>query len=506
MLGETRASSGEGTDKVSHITGELVRVSAAFEQPTLSLLNQRQAPVVVAILNACFSRETRSVPTARLHVQVEGLIAEMATSGLADVPSGSGRDVCLRWTKAQWLIRSTASDGSEVYSLTSHAQQSLDFIANLRQERTGLSEHRIANIVATARRINRESNPDRQSRIAILDAEITQLMVERDRLEAGGDIQAMTEDRMLEGFDELLSLVSQLPSDFTRVEEAFRQVRGEILEDFRAERRVPGEVIDRYLERVDQLITATPEGRAFEGAFALLRDDDLLDQLRKDVGALIEQGESFLMDRDRQELRGIVPLLRQGLDSVLDQRSRITDVLRTYITTRDAAKDRELDRVLRSLEGAVSAWLATAGVRETAGVSLLPDELDITHLRERLHDPSDDVPLPQIHAADEERPDGLSLDELRRFGGPRMAELHAALEDAKGRAGGWSLGALFSELPDELRRPVDVLGLLHLATNSDELTRTEQSETYFTIRPDGSTRTLNVPQFAPDNGPDEEEL
>jgi hypothetical protein len=228
---------------VSEISGELARVSDAFEQPTLSLLSQRQAPVVVAVLNTCFSRETRLVPTARLHIVVEGLLAEMATSGLADVPARSGREVCLRWTNAQWLIRSTASDGSEVYSLTSHAQQALDFIANLRQERTGLSEHRIANIVATARRINRESNPDRQSRIAILDAEITQLSVERDRLEAGGEMKAMTEDRMLEGFDELLSLVSQLPSDFKRVEEAFRTVRAEILDDFRAERRVPGSIL-----------------------------------------------------------------------------------------------------------------------------------------------------------------------------------------------------------------------------------------------------------------------
>jgi hypothetical protein len=164
MLGRAVLSAGEGTDVVSEISGELARVSDAFEQPTLSLLSQRQAPVVVAILNTCFSRETRLVPTARLHLVVEGLLAEMATSGLADVPAGSGREVCLRWTNAQWLIRSTASDGSEVYSLTSHAQQALDFIANLRQERTGLSEHRIANIVATARRINRQSNPDRQSR------------------------------------------------------------------------------------------------------------------------------------------------------------------------------------------------------------------------------------------------------------------------------------------------------------------------------------------------------
>jgi len=491
---------------VSEIRGELARVTDAFEQPTLSLLNQRQAPVVVAILNTCFSREIRHVPTARLHIVVEDLLAEIAMSGTVEAPSGSGREVCLRWTKAQWLIRSSAADGIEVYSLTSHAQQALDFIANLRQERTGLSEHRIANIVATARRINRESNPDRQSRISILDAEITQLIVERDRLEAGGEVAPMTEDRMLEGFAELLSLVSQLPSDFKRVEEAFRTVRSEILDDFRAERRVPGEVIDRYLGRIDQLITATPEGRAFDGAFALLRDDDLLGQLRQDVRSLIDQGESFLLDRDRQGLRGIVPLLRQGLDSVLDQRSRITDVLRTYITTRDAAKDRELDRVLRSLDGAVSTWLVTAGPRETVPVGILPGEPDIEHLRERFYDPADDVPLPPIPEEDDDLPEGFSLEDLRRFGGPRMKELQEALEGAEGLDAHWTLGGLFSQLPNSTRRPVDILGLIHLATNSEALARSSETETYFAIRPDGTTRMFQVPLLTTRSAPVEEEL
>ena len=510
MLSTTEVSDGEGTDDVSEITGELARTSDAFKRPTLSLLNQRQAPVVVAVLNTCFSRETRLVPTARLHVLVEDLLAEMAISGTTEVPTGSGREVCMRWTAAQWLIRSTAQDGNEVYSLTSHAQLALDFISNLRQERTGLSEHRIANIVATARRINRESNPDRQSRMAILAAEIIELTVEHDRLDAGGDIKPMTEDRMLEGFDELLSLVSQLPSDFKRVEEAFRTVRSDILEDFRAERRVPGEVIDRYLGRIDQLMTATPEGRAFDGAFALLRDDDLLNQLRKDVNVLIGQGESFLVESDRVELRGIVPLMRQGLDSVLDQRSRVTEVLRTYITTRDAATDRELDRVLRSLEGSVSTWLSTAGARESVPVGMLPGQMEIEHLRERYYDPSDDVPLPDLPGADDEQPEGLSMEELRRRGGPRMAELQAALEvavkSAVEQSGEWSLGQLFSELPEELRRPVDVLGLLHLATNSDDLARTDDTEPYFAIRPDGTTRMFHVPVLAPGSSPEEDEL
>jgi hypothetical protein len=135
MLSAPGVSTGERTDDVSTISAELARVAGAFDQGTLLLLNQRQAPVVVAILNLCFSLEMRLVPIARLHVLVEDLLAEMATSGISDVPSGSACEVCLGWTNAQWLIRSTVSGGSEVYSLPSHAQQALDLIPNLRQER-----------------------------------------------------------------------------------------------------------------------------------------------------------------------------------------------------------------------------------------------------------------------------------------------------------------------------------------------------------------------------------
>jgi hypothetical protein len=491
---------------MSEIIGEFAQVFDAFEQPTLSLLHQRQSAVVVSVLNSCFSREMRAVPTARLHVQVESLVAELASSGRQiEVPAGSGREICLRWTKSQWLIRSTDAEGNEVYSLTSHAQQALDFIRNLRQDRTGLSEHRIANIVATARRINRESNPDRDSRIEILRAEITQLSVEMARLQAGGEVAPMSDDRLLEGFDELLALVSQLPSDFLRVEEAFRSVRTDILGDFRAERRVAGEVIDRYLERIDALVTETPEGRAFEGAFALLRDDGLLHQLREDLSDLIEQGDELLLDNDRAELRSIVPLMRKGLDSVLEQRSRVTEVLRTYITSRDAAGDRELDRVLRSLEGAVSSWIAVAGAQEKSPVSLLPEHLEIEHLRERYYDPADDVPPPPLIVDDDEPPTGLTLEEIRRRGGPLMDELSAALDAAADRRSEWTLGELYSELPERLRRPVDALGLLHLAVNHEHLTLTGETELYFAVRPDGTTRTFEVPVFTPGFAPQEEE-
>ena len=60
---------------VSEIAVELARVKGAFAQPTLTLLHQRQAPVVITIFRAAFGRNNRPIPTARLHTQVEEHLA-----------------------------------------------------------------------------------------------------------------------------------------------------------------------------------------------------------------------------------------------------------------------------------------------------------------------------------------------------------------------------------------------------------------------------------------------
>src|SRR5690348_14766412 len=116
----------KGGDVMSDIVGELARVKGAFEQPTLTLLHQRQAPVIIAIFRSAFGRDTRTIAAARLHEQVETYLGELRLAGAADVPNGSGRDLCLRWMRGQWLVRPPVEDdGPEVYTLTSYAQDAL---------------------------------------------------------------------------------------------------------------------------------------------------------------------------------------------------------------------------------------------------------------------------------------------------------------------------------------------------------------------------------------------
>ena len=487
---------------MSEVAGELTRVKGAFGQPTLTLLHQRQAPVVIAIFRAAFDRTNRPIPTARLHAQVEEHLAQIRLMGESDLPAGSGRDICQRWMRGQWLVRSLDEVGQEVYALTSHAQQALELVKSLTRDRATLSEHRIATILSTVRRFNSEANPDRSARVTILNEEIARLSAERDRLVDGAEMVGATEDYMVEGFTELLSLISALPSDFARVEERFASIRGEILAAFRAEDRPAGEVIDEYLARADALMTATHEGRAFEGAFALLRDDALVTRLREDLTDLLEHplSDRLLGDGDRAELRGTVKLVRDGLDRVLSQRSRVTATLKEYIVSHDAARDRELERTLRQVESELTAWMATTGPRATHEVALLPPRAAVDQLRERFYDPADDRLPDRISTADPEAAPRLSLGEVRAQGGPQLGPLRQRLESALGELGELgelgpmgTLGAIFDRLEPSLRRPVEIFGLLHLAADRGWETE-DDAEEYVAIRPDGSRRAFAVPR------------
>jgi len=481
---------------VSEIAGELARVKGAFSQPTLTLLHQRQAPVVITIFRAAFGRNNRPIPTARLHAQVEEHVAEIRLAGEQDVPSGTGRDICQRWMRGQWLVRSLDEAGHEVYTLTSHAQQALELVKNLARDRATLSEHRIATILGTVRRFNSEANPDRSARVTILNEEIARLQVERDRLVDGAELVSATDDYMLEGFTELLSLISALPSDFARVDERFATIRTEILAAFRAEERPAGEVIDDYLARADALMTATHEGRAFEGAFALLRDDALVTQLREDLAALLEHpvSDRILGDAERAELRGTVRLVRDGLDRVLAQRSRVTATLKEYIVSHDAARDRELEQTLRQVESELMTWMATTGPRASHDVPLLPPRAGVDHLRERFYDPADDVLPERIVAADPSDAPPVSLAGLMAQGGPQLSSLRQRLDDAlTSLLPVGSLGELFDGLEPSLRRPVEIFGLLHLAAGHAWESE-DESESFAALRPDGSRRTFTVPR------------
>jgi hypothetical protein len=480
---------------MSELVGQLARISDAFDRPTLRLLNRPRAGVYLAIFSVCFSADRQAVPADQLHTQVGAYLDELRATGV-NVGERSGRDQCRHWLRDQWLVRTNGEQGEE-YALTSHALQALEVVRSLSSERTLISESRLHTILDTARRWAIEANPDREARIGRLDAQIRELTAARDHLAAGGDIETASDEDMLNGYADLIDLISAIPSDFKRVEENLSDMHRQIGRDFRSEDRLITDVLDEYLTKSSDLIRLTPEGRAFDGAVMLLRDEALLAQLDADLEAIL--GHPFSQDvltaAERRRFRSTVLVIRRGIGDVLGQRARLSSTLREHIVNHDLSRDRELDEVLRALNTELEAWMHTARPRATVPVATLPPMPQIEHLRLRFYDPANDALPPPLVENEDDGPEPLTLEQLREQGGPSLRELRERVTEAIATGDSATVGELFNAFPADLRRPVEILGLLHLLGSATDVTAgacddEPPVEVLDAMRPDGSQRAF----------------
>jgi hypothetical protein len=237
---------------------------------------------------------------------------------------------------------------------------------------------------------------------------------------------------------------------------------------------------------------STPEGRAFEGAFELLRDDALLLRLRDDIATILAHPfAETLSSAERRAFRNTVGILRQGIEDVLAQRRQLTATLRDQIVAHDVVRDRELDAVLRSVNRGLAAWMDVGNARDRVPLELLPPTAVVAHLRERFHDPDTESVPPPLEEADDAVFEELDVESLRRHGGPLMAALRAALAGPAA-----SSDVAFNELPDEERRPVELFGLAHLLTGRDDFEDGVRIARHRAVRPDGSAVDFAMPAAA----------
>lgn len=480
---------------MSEIAAALASAERAFAKPTLSLLARKNAPVVVAVFSQVFSLDRTAIPAERFHALVDALMRELGAA------EESSRAMSRRWVSEQWLVLATSDDGQEQYALTSHAREAIDYVHRLAGDRSVFGESRIRTIVEAARRCAMDADPNTDTRLARLDEQIAALRAERKLLAAGAGAEVVPQARVVEQYLNVRDMTAQLPADFLRLSEHVKNMHRTLVEEFRHEGRRTGEVLDTYLERSAALMSESLEGKAFMGAVELLRDEDLMNQLRRDLDAIASH--PFAVTQPAGEVadfRNTVSSIRRGITTVLEARRRLSSTLRAYITSHDALRDRDLDDALREAKKEMAGWMRVSGPRARVPLQLGLAGLQIGNTRDRFFDPAEHAPPPPLVDPAADAAPAPSLEVLRQRGGPSVAALRAAVRAALD-GDGVSAAQVFNALPEELRRPVEVLGLMQLAAALGALDGTgeEGSEVVDTVRVDGTRRALRLPLIAFDH-------
>lgn len=484
---------------MSVVNAEIARARRAFARPTLALLNKAHAPLVIAIFASIFTSQRKSVAADQFHLEVAGHLDDLATLHDDQLPESSARKLAAGWVRDKWLVRSVGDQGTEVYSLTSNAQEAMDFVSRAGGERAFVSESRIRTLLDTMDRFATDAQPDRAARVRSLNAQIRALQAEKKRLEGGGEIEPASAERMEEQFDNVKYLVRELPADFTRVAESIKDLQRVILAQLRQDERPTGEVLSEYMTASENLFDQTPEGKAFTGALDLLKSDELLGQLEQSIEAVLRHPFARTIPaREREQFRSIKATILDALGVVLAEQQRASRTLTTQIRNHNPLRDRELDDALRAAVVALGEWFPQSARGEHVEAFTRFERAGFGRLRTGLHDLSDDTPPAAIDQNADVEISGLELDEIIAMGGPRHREILAHVEELLAEAdaegdGDVTIATAFNTADNSLKRPVEILGYQELAASGagEGLAPLER---IIAIRADGTQREFIIPR------------
>ena len=479
--------------QASRAVGRLARFEQAKARPEIALLRAHSFEWVMSI----FAEHLAAGPVevSRFHETVDIELRQMRDMGWADLQdtSRTARDYCNDWVARQWVNRALI-DEVEQYSLTAAALDVLAFADRLVDRRSTASESRLKHILDAVGRLASEADPDPQARIDRIDEQIAVLEAQRAAL-LDGRVPQTPPARLHEQLNGVMDLARHLPADFKRVADSVYTMHRRFVGEAEDEPAGRGQTLRAFFADHD-LLEASDEGQAFRGLMRLWGNHREQAALRRDIDSLLTQDfAQELTLEQRRALRALPRMLVDSAEDVQETYRRLTQSLERFVQNQSDG-DRDLRARLARAQAAAHALFGQVARGASIDVQLganLPSIQSVAQLQ--LADPGLRESPPVLIAEDWDDSAGLTPEQLRDLGGPALDEIRLALEGAvaAGESGRPTLGEVWAELAPDLRRPKNVVGLLHVAVTAGATFLDGTHERLETVRVDGSRTVCTVP-------------
>jgi len=311
-----------------------------------SMLRAQNAHVVLAILEERLAGDQRRVPAPELFEQVTEDLEELRSAGF-ELPR-TAQDYIADWRRAGIVIRRPSTEvREETFELSPGALAAMQFVDELHTPRRTVTESRLATIQNMMAQLVAETDPDITSRLATLEAEKARIEEQIQRL-SSGDFDLLDTERAVERIDEILNLVTEVPSDFARVREEIEGLNHELREQLIDSDDSRSQVLEDVFRGVD-LLTDSDAGRSFYGFYQLLLDPERGLEFEDAIRTITERDfATNLSATQLRSLRRMMPLLQDRSSEVHQILTSFSRSLRRFVQTQRLAEERHLSRELRA--------------------------------------------------------------------------------------------------------------------------------------------------------------
>ncbi|MGA7203501.1 MAG: DUF3375 domain-containing protein [Specibacter sp.] len=457
------------------------------------------SPWTVAFLRAAFTPARQRVPLEEFHADLAAFIKELRHENLSLNDAWQASNYADSWVRSQFLARPMV-DGRFVYEPTAATARVLTFIDTFTVERTNLNSSRLNTLLTSIETLSFQTDPNPDSRIAALEAEIAERQGEIEALRNGQSPAVLSDDSAVAAARSVLDLASSLPADFKRmrdgVELMLHTIRQEIMESSVTKGVAVGQVLEG-----DKALRNTAEGETFQGFTEFLNDPIQQARFRQSVNEVLERSfTERLSTEERGNLATLVKEMRRQAADVHAIYGRLSESLHTYVQSDEFKESVLLRKAIHVAEQALAKAALGPRTPITAPLLYAPDFETLAGLG--IFNPEDHVPPPKLAA-----PPALSDADIHRTPvtpAPDMPALHAAVALARRtRKGTATLADVYAGLPPELRHINTIRGLILAARGTDQAIDDAGTQTLRFTQIDGTERTARVPliTFTKDTAP-----
>ena len=488
---------------MADVFAEYGKLEEAYAGDAWSLLRSKYSQVYVAMLHVAFPDRSKPVRTEALHSTIDAMLAELRAEGY-EVPTVSGRDLCSdRWmNELRLLEKFELDDGGTEYRLRSTTIAALDAVDRMGVRDVVLSSPRIETIAHEITKLALLVSGDPVQRRAQLEADLQAAQSALDRFDESGGAFDLSPEEIQARLMNVVDLLRQVPGDMRQIEEQLGRERDDLIDKFRSDVRPHGEVIAEYLEHADALFNGTDSGQLYNGAVAMFADNrfdaDMHQKARNIASSEYVAGTDV---GKKYDVRSSWEAVSDGMLGIFDLRSRCSRTIGNAVGSYDMSSYRAMSRELKRLESLMwerAMMDGGAGKKKALMTDPLLDS-DIECLQRRLKGPDKNEPPPPLSQAEGEAPE-VDLERLRMLGGPFTAQVIAAFESLLSPGETESAAFLFAKLDQDLRRDVEVLGLIRYAASNNLAMDGAAPDVYECVGPDGAKRAWLAPRILVSKG------
>ncbi len=449
----------------------------------------QSSPWTLAFLRAEFTATRQRVPLEEFHASLADFMKELRAEHLGLNEAWQASHYADSWVRSQFLSRPMVQSAF-YYEPTAATARVLAFMDTLMGNRTNLNSSRLSTLLNSIETLSQQSNPDPESRITALEAEIAEREQEILALRGGATPATLSNDSAAAAARSVLDLAASLPADFKRmrdgVEVMLHSIRTEIMESSLTKGVAVGQVLAG-----DKALRSTAEGETFQGFTEFLNDPVSQARFRQSVNDVLERDFSGqLSTEERNNLASLLREMRRQAAEVHAIYGRLSESLHAYVQSAQFQESVLLRKSIHAAEQLVAT--APLGIRTAVVEPLLYAPQFETVARLGIYNPEDHVPPPKLAA-----PPALSDADIHRTPATPaadMPQLHAAVARARQlRNGTATLADVYGSLPPEQLHLNTIRGLILAARGSENNVDERKTQTVLFTQIDGIQRSATIP-------------